>query len=947
MFLKRVTFKDPSKQYNFEYIDPVSLCSRNSYSQDYWGYFNNEINNYFLPEITTHQAFMYSTWHGNREPNSQYSKKGLLKKIVYPTGGYNEFEYEKNTYFGNQTIYPSQVHADFNLTSCNDCMGWTVDTFYINPVYFNHEVFFNASAYLEGQGGGCNDTSIYRSALFFLYENWTEIKFSEETSPGVWIQRDQIKLYPGENEHLKAGFLTGKSYAIVIKVHKSCLYGGINFDYYDQDIQVVDTNLETGGSRIKNITAYDPVADQENETYYYYNEIGKTDTSSGDAGNKGYYISNHINRIECVFPGDYVDCEYYVLNSNSLIPLINTGNNNIYYEYVTVSHGGPDFEQGAETHHFFINRDETGCDLFQNGYVPVWSNSGWDNGLEALVKIYKNVNDQLILTKQSTNYYSNDSRNQDTVYSYNIRKIFELLTGNGPATYTCKEEDLTYYRDFITCVASHKHSFRYRNKGKECKKPDANMDTLRIEHPCYGLTVDTVISLRAMVENLRIVEYMNYSFWHYLDSTSVTDYFDDGSQIITTTKYLYDNPEHASLTRVRSINSKNELVKTTTTYPGDISDASSVFMSQQAIDSMLSWHMIGIPLKTEKSIDESTVDGQITSYGLFNNDQLLTPSSISKLAGNDYEKRIQFDEYDSQGNLIQYHDEHGIDITYLWGYNYTYPIAKIENADFATVINALVGISYTELQSKSSEELIVIFSNLRSHNDMQSAMIHSYTYSPLVGMTSQTSPNGITTTFNYDDYGRLKDVLDHDSLILNHYDYNYQQYNLELSTNSIIFDVTAGSETVSVVSDGSWIVTESADWLSITPPASGSNNGNFTVNCTENTAPAERTSQVSVSVGSNIESIEVTQSAIPYLEVSPDFVGCGAAGEVFTISVTSNVSWQVVPGATWVSVENINDNGFQLNVAPYTGEYPVRDTQIQVTGPGVETVFIDVVQYDN
>ncbi len=53
------------------------------------------------------------------------------------------------------------------------------------------------------------------------------------------------------------------------------------------------------------------------------------------------------------------------------------------------------------------------------------------------------------------------------------------------------------------------------------------------------------------------------------------------------------------------------------------------------------------------------------------------------------------------------------------------------------------------------------------------AEITTYTYSPLVGMTSETDHNGVTTYFEYDGLERLKNVKDYQGNIVKNYQYNY------------------------------------------------------------------------------------------------------------------------------------------------------------------------------
>jgi len=63
--------------------------------------------------------------------------------------------------------------------------------------------------------------------------------------------------------------------------------------------------------------------------------------------------------------------------------------------------------------------------------------------------------------------------------------------------------------------------------------------------------------------------------------------------------------------------------------------------------------------------------------------------------------------------------------------------------------------------------------NLRSYDGLSNAMVTTYTYKPLVGLTSSTDPNGIPTYYEYDAFGRLIIVRDIDNNIVKNYDYHY------------------------------------------------------------------------------------------------------------------------------------------------------------------------------
>jgi YD repeat-containing protein len=54
------------------------------------------------------------------------------------------------------------------------------------------------------------------------------------------------------------------------------------------------------------------------------------------------------------------------------------------------------------------------------------------------------------------------------------------------------------------------------------------------------------------------------------------------------------------------------------------------------------------------------------------------------------------------------------------------------------------------------------------------AQMTTYTYNPLVGITSQCDPRNRITYYDYDSYSRLKDIKDNDGNIIKAYDFQYQ-----------------------------------------------------------------------------------------------------------------------------------------------------------------------------
>jgi YD repeat-containing protein len=100
-FSKEDVFGGQPETYKFDYNN-VPLPSIQSYAVDYWGYYNGVINNTSLMPVQKPQGWDLRNFdaHGtaNREPSPTHMMAGILNKVIYPTGGFTSFSYEPNIY---------------------------------------------------------------------------------------------------------------------------------------------------------------------------------------------------------------------------------------------------------------------------------------------------------------------------------------------------------------------------------------------------------------------------------------------------------------------------------------------------------------------------------------------------------------------------------------------------------------------------------------------------------------------------------------------------------------------------------------------------------------------------------------------------------------------------------------------------------------------------------
>ena len=142
---------------------------------------------------------------------------------------------------------------------------------------------------------------------------------------------------------------------------------------------------------------------------------------------------------------------------------------------------------------------------------------------------------------------------------------------------------------------------------------------------------------------------------------------------------------------------------------------------------------------------------------------------------------VNYKEYDSKGNLLEYTTKSGISTSIIWGYNQTKPIAKIEGASYSQVsslASAIITASNTDAaQLPNNDEGIFLtaLDTFRNSPTLSSFQITTYSYDPLIGVRSITPPNGMREIYIYDNANRLKEVRDLNGRILKENKYNYKQ----------------------------------------------------------------------------------------------------------------------------------------------------------------------------
>lgn len=728
------TSSDTSKNevYKFDYEDPDHMPKRLSPKQDLLGYFNNKNNQTTIPK-PAYFGNVNSTSFGDLNPDFNYSKKGSLTKITYPTGGFSLFEYE-----------PMPAKKEKYKTYTSDLGGFPVPGYNSSGDYVDFLPVFKTQTV---------------PITFFLTSENPEANHFCQASLKVTDLTDLIATpiifskslgYNPTPRNYDFTFLQGHRYKIEIlpNANQSCdieaNFSVTLFDGFEP--------IEGFGIRLKSQRDF-PNNDDSFSNYkrYYY--------KNSNALNDDLYNLNLISfnpkysfvKTNCDLLGYSIDIYSEAADIYS--------NKNFFetFDVVTTSYGGDNFENGGTEKYFYkqINENNNkivvtndGCwgALYGGGIncgppidiptgITFVRNASYTNEVTDLSQF----NGKLLLERNFIKKNHEIFKNKETIYSYNLERKHlnnaisfigrSILDINTPLNFCPGSPNVP-----ISALSDFLMAYYF------------------VETFDYKLNS---IKTKNYIDPVPLNQNVAYFTGSEQDLTVDYELHDLNFKKITTTQTFEYGTLKGLPTKITTDTSTGETNSTVNTYVNQSNTLTGLSAAQSAAyNNLFASNRVAAPIEVAQFRNSDLLSKQRTVFKEFSNNHVLPETIQTALGVNPLEVRAIFEEYDDNGNPTLVHLKDGTKTKYIYNSN-NQVVAKIEN--------------FTGNAINIPAEPCQIITNLPN------SLVTLYTYDNDTQLLTQvTDSNCRKTTYVYDELHRLKQIIDHDGNILKEFDNNYR-----------------------------------------------------------------------------------------------------------------------------------------------------------------------------
>lgn len=620
--------------YQFGY-NPGMLPAVHSFAQDSWGYFNGKTTNLSLLQAQNVVIYPSSgadpildvvggTQGADRSVSPNDMQAGVLTKITYPTNGFTMFAYENNALYGT-----TSVQTSFNSSA----IGVNQETFTLP---------YTPTAGMLSSGG-----NIFRVQLRKGSDNpgapLASIKIIRVSDGSIMytITADPVN---NIDKYVAVQLVADVAYQLVTA---AAALSGTSPTSPTLPYAIITTSCQVpsapgpinmGGLRISSIKNYNSDGTiASTETYKY----GTSESGTGTLLTP-YLTFQYNHALQYITsssfcadqsPAFFPIASVITYTNNSVYPLGSLNGSPIGYPEVAVYKGDLSQNIGKSIFKYNLYTDSL--------YVP---NGPYSNGFKPVPVTWKNGEPIW------EGHYKNNGSGQYSLVK-EISNSFDLIgRKNGVGTI---------------------FQYLFEPNGYSFNNPALVGSQIQTSIGCYTVTWTP--------QNFYWFDYPVSTGSRVLRQTLTSDYGPDGvSKITDTTKYYYGNLNHVFPTRIVTSTSKGDSLIKLMNYPQDMvnsgNDPTGVYGAMTS-SNILAPVIEDISLKNAIPLTKTK-----TNYAKFNN-LIFEPQTVELQIGtNPSEVKLNYLNYDSRGNILDYTYLNGAPASFDWGYNKVYPVVQMVNA---------------------------------------------------------------------------------------------------------------------------------------------------------------------------------------------------------------------------------------------------------------------------
>ena len=389
-----------------------------------------------------------------------------------------------------------------------------------------------------------------------------------------------------------------------------------------------------------------------------------------------------------------------------------------------------------------------------------------------------NGDGQTLKYKNITEYLDESSLVQKTEYTYSNSETDNDGVNNYPFASSAKAD----WRSDLLLV---KRDYEYRSAGKY--RPVHSKAFL---YTGYETNFNDVFGIKFGTNptpgSFSSATYRGVTEWQMktgeIDTTFTYTGEVAGPAIVQNSILTYNKNNSYQLSNMLTYGSDGKKNNIRYTYAGDYNSSAGF-----DIAGLKQNNLSGLVIKKESSVNGKIRAGEVLKYNIYGKpvevyefesaarlDTAVIDAANILTSGYNLKATLSYSNL-SKSNPLQISRANGMPICYLWSYGAEHPIAEIKNGTYEAIKRILgeEAINAFSLQVNPDKAAVDTFiAPLKT--GLPNAQIMIYTYEPLTGVTSLTDAKGKSSSFEFDEFQRLKNVKDQNGNIIKNNIYHYR-----------------------------------------------------------------------------------------------------------------------------------------------------------------------------